>query len=194
MRWWHSCQLVFPCVDRKVSQCCYNLTSDNIHQTIIHPWWDDVIRAGGKLPTWSTNGFAFVGWPNWDWVRWAVSRKQTPVVSNLFISVTGCCYTCHYVMISQCWHNSQCLTCLRRCWLFPGLFTNEWAGNQLVARARSACAHWAVVISVLCNNWDWAGSLALTMPSSSLVTTTHQAFISGLSWETLPFRLKIPKN
>ena len=98
------------------------------------------------------------------------------------------------MMISLCWHNSQCLTCLRRCWLFPGLFTNEWAGNQLVARARSACAHWAVVISVLCNNWDWAGSLDLTMPSSSLVTTTHQAFISGLSWETLPFRLVIPKN
>ena len=87
-------------------------------------------------PTWSTNGFAFVGWPNWDWVRWAVSRKQTPVASKLFMSGPGC-YTCHRsadisdlcLLLTLCWQNSV-FTSLWRCWLFPGLFTNEWAGNQ----------------------------------------------------------------
>ena len=116
-------------------------------------------------PTWSTNGFAFVGWPNWDWVCWAVSRKQTPVASKLFMSGTGC-YTCHKsadisdlcLLLTLCWQNSV-FTSLWWCWLFPSLFTNEWAGNQPWRPAclctLSSCNWYYAIIVTGLGPWHW---------------------------------------
>ena len=192
----HYCQLVFPCVHRKVSSqpvlMTHYYTDIWLHSPDdkwIHPWW---CAQSLKLviQTWSTNGFAFVGWPNWDWECWAVSRKQTPVVSNLFMSVPWfqTCpkwYLSLLLPLTLCWqswaHCSLFTLCLWRCWLFPGLFTNEWAGITSQG-ARPASAHQSC-------NWYYAiivtglGTLPWCWPSVQWSQHTRLSSHCPVRWD-----------